>query len=298
MGMDIKARIMPGWAIFRHDLGSLASSWLVRLWLLLSGLTTLFLLATQWRLCDDSTLISVLLFPYLVAPWFFVVFMLGVGPVAGARAESLSDGILSRPVTRYEYLLASWAARIVTVLGSFLVVVVPAILLVAFADRPTPADPVTTYGILAALLVVCLVLALEVSLAFFLGTALRRQMVAVALLAIGWFISATVLATFKLEELSPISLNQAMPAMLTQNWDETAAQTDDFVDYLGNMGGWLSGSSDNYFAGNSSQPKKDGKFFRPEDYADVTLWKVALGYGIPTLLSIGLATAVFCRRDL
>lgn len=289
---------MPGSAIFRHDLGSLASSWLVRLWLVLSGLTVLFLLAAQWKMLDDARLISVLLVPYLFAPWFLVVFMLGVGPVAGARAESLSDGILSRPVTRYEYLLASWTARIVTVLGSFLAVIVPAILMVVFADRPTSADPVTTYGILAALLVVCLVLALEVSLAFFLGTVLRRQMVAVALLAIGWFISATALSTFELEEFSPISLNQAMPVLLTRNWDKSAAQASDFEDFMGNMGGWMSGSSDNWFAGDSSQPKKDGKFFRPEDYADLSLWKLTLGYGIPTLLSIGLATLVFCRRDL
>ncbi len=297
-GMDIRTRIMPGWAIFRHDLGSLASSWLVRLWLILSGLTTLLLLATQWRILDDANLISVLLFPYLIAPWFFVVFMLGVGPVAGARAESLSDGILSRPVTRYDYLMASWAARLAMVLGSFLLVILPAILLITLADRPTPANPVTAYGILTALLVACLVLALEVSLAFFLGTVLRRQMVAVALLAIGWFISATVLATFKLEEFSPISLNHAMPVLMTRHWDETAAQTDDFVDYLANMGGLLSGRSDNWFATDSSQPDEQRKLFRSEDYADVSLWKVTLGYAVPTLLSIGLATLVFCRRDL
>jgi ABC-type transport system involved in multi-copper enzyme maturation permease subunit len=293
--MDFKARLMPTVAVLQHDLGSLASSWLVRLWLIFSGLVVLLLLSGQWATFDDAKLISLLLVPYLFVPWFLVVFMLGVGPVAGGRAESLADGILSRPVTRYEYLLASWAARVIAVLGVFLIVMVPAILLVVFADRPTPEDPVTSYGILAALLVVCLVLTLEVSLAFFLGTLLRRQMVAVALLAMGWFISATVLGTFKLEELSPISLNQAMPTLLTQTWieeEETPeeCEANDFTEIFKPVGDLIGFSA--------PPPRKKDKFFSSEEYEDISLWRLTLGYGIPTLLAIGLATLVFCRRDL
>lgn len=286
--MDIKARLMPALAVLQHDLGSLASSWLVRLWLILSGLVVLFLLSVQWAKFGDAQLISLLLAPYLVMPWFLVVFMLGVGPVAGNRAESLADGILSRPVTRYEYLLASWAARVIAVLGVFLLVVVPAILLIVFADRPTPESPVTSYGILAALLVVCLVLTLEVSLSFFLGTLLRRQMVAVTLLALGWCVSAAVLGTFKLEELSPVSLNQAMPTLLAQRWTEE--EIDDIGEFYKSMGDMLGFGA--------PPPKEEGEFFNSEDFQDISLWRVTLGYGIPTLLAISLATLVFCRRDL
>jgi hypothetical protein len=63
----------------------------------------------------------VLLFPYLVFPWFLVVMVLGISPVTGSRLDSLSDGILSRPITRYEYLLAAWAARVTAVLAVYLV---------------------------------------------------------------------------------------------------------------------------------------------------------------------------------
>ncbi len=293
--MDIKARLMPALAVLQHDLGSLASSWLVRLWLILSGLVVLLLLSGQWAQFGDAHLISLLLVPYLVMPWFLVVFMLGVGPVAGGRAESLADGILSRPVTRYEYLLASWAARVVAVLGVFLLVVVPAILLIVFADRPTVEAPVTSYGILAALLVVCLVLTLEVSLSFFLGTLLRRQMVAVALLALGWFVSAAVLGTFKLEELSPISLNQAMPTLLTQRWTAEDGAEDMNVDDIGEF---YKSMGDMLGFGAPPPPKEKGEFFNSEDFQDISLWRVTLGYGIPTLLAISLATLVFCRRDL
>ncbi len=285
---------MPALAVLQHDLGSLASSWLVRLWLVLSGLLVLMLLSGQWARFDDARLISLLLVPYLVMPWFLVVFMLGVGPVAGGRAESLADGILCRPLTRYEYLLASWAARVIAVVGVFLVVVVPSILLIVLADRPVSTDPVTSYGVLAALGVVCIVLTLEVSLAFFLGTLLRRQMVAVAILALAWFVSATVLGTFKLEELSPISLNQGMPVLLTQPWveDKTATrmEADEIAEFMKAAGDW--------FGLGTPPPRQQDEFFNDEDFKDISLWRVTLGYGVPTLVAIGLATLVFCRRDL
>ena len=294
--MDIRARFMPTLAILQHDLGTLASNWLVRLWLLLSAVLVFLLVSGNWPRVEDGPLIAMTLIPYLFMPWFLVVIMLGVGPVAGARSESLADGLLSRPVTRYEYLLASWAARVITVLGVFLVVVVPAILMIVLANRPEPADPVTGYGIFAALFVVCLVLTLQVSLAFLLGTLLRRQMVAVALLAMGWLVSATVLGTFQLEELSPISLSQAMPELLAQPWNEEeepreATEASDFSEIFKPMGDLMG------FGAPPPQQKND-KFFDPEAYKDVSLWRVTLGYGIPTLLSIALATIVFCRRDL
>ncbi len=285
---------MPTLAILQHDLGSLASSWLVRIWVIVTGFMVFLQISGQWPHTGDAQFIATILFPYLVV-WFLVVMMLGVGPVAGGRAESLADSILSRPVTRYEYLLASWAARVVTVLGAFLIVVVPVILLIVFAERPVKEDPVSTYGILASLFVVSLVLMLQVSLAFLLGTLLRRQMVAVALLAIGWVVSMGMFGTFQLEELSPLSLSQAMPSLLRQSWseeDESQGTTEEnefsaIFKPVGNLMGF-----------SAPPPKKNDKFFESEDFEDVSLWRVTLGYGIPTLLSIALATLVFCRRDL
>lgn len=292
-----KVRLAPTMAILKHDLGTLASSWLVRAWLIASGLFVLLLIAGQWRTFPDAPMIALILFPYLVLPWYLVVIMLGIGPVAGNRIESLADGILSRPVTRYEYLLASWAARVIAVLGVFLIVAVPAILLVVFADRPAPDDAVTSYGVLASLLVVSLVLTLQVSLAFLLGTLLRRAMVAVAALALGWFILGSLLAMFQLEELSPISLNQAIPTLLRQPWTEPeetapAMELDQFSEVFKPVGDLFGISAP------APRPKPRERFFESEDYDDFSLGRVLLGYGAPTLLSIVLATLVFCRRDL
>ena len=47
-------------------------------------------------------------------------------------------------------------------------------------------------------------------------------------------------------------------------------------------------------------PKKErGEFFsHADEYADFSLLRVLLGYGLPTLAAVGLATLVFSLRDL
>ena len=168
-GLGLGPRLMPFLAILRYDLKTLMGSWMVRLWLAGTALLTLLILLLNWTSLPNSLLIATLLFPYLILPWFLVVMILGVEPVAGSRVEVLADGILSRPVTRYEYLLAVWSARVTLVLGGFLLVMVPAVILVATANRRAPQDHVTFYGVTASLGVVGLVLMLQVSLAFWPG---------------------------------------------------------------------------------------------------------------------------------
>ena len=103
---------MPFLAILRHELGTLCASWLVRLWLVATALLALILASSNWSNFQTAPLVASMLFPYLVFPWSLVVMVLSVNPVSGSRAEAVADGILSRPVTRYEYLLASWTARV------------------------------------------------------------------------------------------------------------------------------------------------------------------------------------------
>ncbi len=149
--VTLSTKLMPYLALLEHDLRALWASRLVRLWLAATAVVTLLLVAANWIKFQDATLISSLLFPYLVFPWFFVVVVLGVSPVSGARAEVLADGILSRPVSRHEYLLAAWSARVLLVLGVYLVVTVPAVAIVTLAKRPVPEDTVTLFGIVSAL---------------------------------------------------------------------------------------------------------------------------------------------------
>ncbi len=302
---------MPFLAILRQDLGVQLRSWLVRIWLAAAVVLTLLMVATEWRQFQTAPMIASLLFPWLVFPWFVVVMVLGVTPISGPRAESLADGFLSRPITRYEYLLAIWTSRVVVALGNFLLVMVPAICLVALADRAVPVDRVTLYGTVAALAVVALVLALQVSLAFLMGVLLRKPLPAIVALLFLWYPVNGLLHAFKLEAFSPISLSQALPTLLRQPWREADSKAADSqtrdskaaasekdraaAEFSRQMGPLLRGL---FGGGLQEPPPRSPGFFERGEFRDFSLAKVLLGYGIPTLAAIGLATVCFCRRDL
>jgi hypothetical protein len=215
---DFLLRWMPAGAIFQHELDGLWTSWLVRSWLAATAVLTLLIVSTNWGTTQTAPMLQAVLFPYLVLPWFLVAMVLGISPVTGSRLDSLSDGILSRPITRYEYLLASWAARVVTVLAVYLAVIVPVVLLAMFAKRNVAEDQVTTYGLLATLTVVGLIQTFLVTLGFLMGTLLRRPMLAAVVLVLTWLPVNSVLSIFDLAQFSAFSMCQAVPTLLRTPW--------------------------------------------------------------------------------
>ncbi len=290
-------QMMPYLAIAQHDLQTLWRSRLVRLWLVATVLLTMLLTMSNWTNLQDAPLIASLLFPYLVFPWFLVVIVLGVSPVSGAQAETLADGILSRPVTRYGYLLATWAARVVTVLGVYFMVMVPAAAIITLAKRPPVEDNVTVYGVVTTLCVVGIVLTLVVSLGFLAGTLLRKPLLAAVVLIFMWYPINFVLSVFSLEELSPISLSQAATTQLRRQWrevdDEKTAANQAETRAMARQAALFLGA----LSGTKVEASKPG-YFEPDKFDDFSLVRVTLGYGIPTLAAVGLAVLCFCRRDL
>lgn len=293
-------RMMPYVALLRHDLRFLWQSWLVRLWFAGTVLLTLMLVGANWTQYKDGTLIASFLFPYLVFPWFFVVVVLGVSPVSSSRTETLADGILSRPVSRFEYLLATWSARVVLVLGVYLVVIVPAVVLVMLAKRPVPEDRVTIYGIVTALSVVGLVLTFLVSLGFLMGTLLRKPLLAVVILVFIWYPIGLILSVFSLEEFSPISLSRAISTQLRQSWREPGINPESKTNAPDNDG--VADQMSHFFSvfsGVQPKPKAaDPDFFEGGKFEDFSLLRVIIGYGLPTLVVVFLAVLCFYRRDL
>ncbi|MHB8864339.1 MAG: ABC transporter permease subunit [Pirellulaceae bacterium] len=296
----LKLSLMPTLAILTHEMSALAASWLVRLWLVAAALGTLLWVAANWVSMGSAPLIASVLLSFLVFPWFIVVLVLGISPVTGTRLDALADGILSRPVTRYEYLFAALLARVLVVLTVFLTVTLPAIVLVVFAKRPVAADGVTFYGVVCALIIVSLVLTFLVTLAFCTGTLLRNALLAAVVLIFVWLPINLILHNFSLEEFSPISLSQALPTLLRTAWrqdDESSAtrlsaqdlatlarQTDQFLSILS--------------GGATPARQSEGSFFEKGDYRDFSVGRVLLGYGLPTLIAFGLSLLFFCWRDL
>jgi ABC-type transport system involved in multi-copper enzyme maturation permease subunit len=292
---SLALRLGPYLAICQHDLRGLWQNKLIRLWLAATILVTLLAMLSNWKQMADAPLTAVLLFPYLVFPWPFVVIILSVTPVSGARTETLADGILSRPVTRHGYLLATWAARLVAVLGVFLVATVPAIIILTLAQRPAPDDHVTAYGVVSSLFVVGLVLTLIVSLGFLAGTLLRKPLLAVAVLVFLWYPVNGVLSVFSLEAFSPISLSQAIPVQLQVELFDADSGPAGAVDSSG--AAVISGLA-SAFGEAFTAPRPRNAYFNRTEFEDFSLLRVILGYGLPSLAAVALAVFCFYRRDL
>jgi ABC-type transport system involved in multi-copper enzyme maturation permease subunit len=292
---SLALRLGPCLAVCQHDLRGIWQSRLIRLWLAASVVLTLLATATNWGVMADAPLIALLLMPYLVFPWPFVVIILSVTPVSGARTETLADGILSRPITRHGYLLATLAARLVAVIGVYLVGTVPAIAILTLAQRPVPEDHVTAYGVITSLCVVGLVLTLIVSLGFLAGTLLRKPLLAVVVLVVVWYPANIVLSAFSLEEFSPISLSQAIPVQLQvelfdTNPDPDGAVNSEDVEAAADM---PSDSGDAL-----STPKPGSAYFETDKFEDFSLLRVTLGYALPSLAVVALSVFSFYWRDL
>ncbi len=298
---EFRLQWMPTEAILRHELRSLLASWLVRFWFVATILLTLLILTANWHESPTALMLQAMLFPYLVFPWFLVVMVLGISPVTGSRLDALSDSILSRPLTRYEYLLAAWAARVLVVLGVYTAVMLPGGVLIASATRNVPEDPVTAYGLVLTLILAGLVQTLLVTLGFLMGTLLRRPLLAAVVLVFTWLPINLVLSTFSLEQFSPFTLYQAVPTLARM--ERSSEEAEDASPSAQRDAEALAAQAEQFMRLLSGQPaaaappQRSG-FLEPRAFEELSVVKILLGYGIPTVIALGLSLWIFQRRDL
>lgn len=291
--------LLPTAALTQLELRTLFRGWLVRLWLAAAIVLNFITVLSGWQFLTQPVMVASLVFPFLVFPWFVVVIVLGTNAVGPNQLETAADGILSRPITRLEYLAGAWLARAITVLMVFIFSVVPAALITGLADRPVAEDPVTTYGAIVGLGVPMLVLLGVLSLGFLMGVLLRNAWLALLVVLFIWYPINMVLTTFRLAEISPISLNQALPTLLRKTWRDTADQ--EKINPL--EAAILQKQADQFIQALTGRParrpSRTPDFFEHDlDYQNVRPWRIVLSYTVPMFVFFGLSYVCFWRRDL
>src|SRR6516164_1406969 len=118
-------RWLPYWAVLQSDLRQTIHGWVYRVWVLATLLAAIgFLL---YRVGVDreagimqsaSTFISDLL-RWSVVGSIAPIIVLAGGCISSERGI-MADSVLSRGISRYQYFLGKWHARLVTVLGTYL----------------------------------------------------------------------------------------------------------------------------------------------------------------------------------
>src|SRR5271165_5685262 len=117
-------RLLPYWAVFQADARQTLTSWVYRIWVLITIFAAIGFLLYRMGVYREagivqhaSTLVSDLLRSCLLGSLTLIV-VLTAGSISAERG-TIADSILSRGISRYQYFLGKWHARLVTVTGTF-----------------------------------------------------------------------------------------------------------------------------------------------------------------------------------
>lgn len=185
-------------AILRYDLSQLTQSWVSRIWIPLLVVPALFLVVVA---ATEDELASETLAAYVIAVLMplsaLAVAVLTAGAIAG-EAQIIADGILSRSVTRNEFVSAKIVSRLGFVLIVYLAVMIPfAYLVIRYAE----AD-VSYAGLLVGLFTAALLLTFLGALGLTLSTVMTNVMVSVLVLLLVVLVSGLTLQFLGLSWMS------------------------------------------------------------------------------------------------
>src|SRR5262245_37743442 len=161
-------RLLPYWAVFQTDLRQTARSWVYRLWVLMSVLAATGLLLYKVGLHKEAGIFQSAaaqsgdLFRLMVIGSLALVVVLAVSAISSERG-TVADSVLSRGISRYQYFLAKWHARLVVVTATFAVLSLAILLASYLLFKDDSQSDISLMGGLAAVLTVCAVLAVIVS---------------------------------------------------------------------------------------------------------------------------------------
>ncbi len=200
---------MPYLALLEADLVSMTRSWVVRIWLgLMVVLALVTILGAPAEGLPASESLANLLATYPLI-WSTFVIVVSGGAIS-SEAGVVADSILSKAVTRYEYILAKMTSRLITVLGLYLVVVLPS----AYIIPRYSQDDLTGTGVAWAVLLMGMILVLLTNLSVTFSALFNRTLVAVVVVWLLWYAASAIFTLLEVEYLSPMQIIESLPAVL------------------------------------------------------------------------------------
>jgi ABC-2 type transport system permease protein len=224
-------RWLPYWAVFQADVRQTMSSWVYRVWVLVSVLAALGYLLYKVGVYREakiiqsaSELISDLLRWTVLGSVTLIIFLTGAS--ISSERGTMADSVLSRGISRYQYFLGKWHARLVAVLGTYLVLAAVA-LTAAFLLLH---EDLSLFGSLVALGAVAAILATVVTCGVTVSAVSHSSVLAIAVLWVGLYGIGFALSLLPSSYPAPDRVLAGLPAIVRGTFDPTA---------LGRLIGWL-----------------------------------------------------------
>ncbi|MCH8280974.1 MAG: hypothetical protein IIC96_09865 [Chloroflexi bacterium] len=197
--------------LLEEDLGAMMRSWMVWMWLAISGVGGLSGVIFAGAFDQEST--SFLLGWFLVlyvALGSFVVMTIGSSS-GGTDPRTLGTSIISHGVTPIQFVLALLTSRTLIVLGMCLVIITP----VAFAMMGNGvSNDLDPNGILIALIYTGLLLTVLVFLSVTFSAVVTNTPGSLGMIYILWYTAITLLLAVQAEGFSPVGVLGRVPALL------------------------------------------------------------------------------------
>jgi ABC-type transport system involved in multi-copper enzyme maturation permease subunit len=152
-------RWLPYWAVFQADIHQTMRSWIYRFWVVVSVLALVGYLLYRLgpvhihNILDSTPQFMGDLLRWTVVSSLSLIVVLAAGAISGERG-TLADSILSRGISRYQYFLGKWHARLVVVLSTYLILSSLALICSLFLlhEKLSPTGSAFALGVVAALL--------------------------------------------------------------------------------------------------------------------------------------------------
>jgi ABC-2 type transport system permease protein len=216
-------RWLPYWAVFQADVQQTLRSWVYRTWVLVSVMAAVGYLLYRAGAARESgivqpasALISDLL-RWTVFGSVTLIIVLTAGSISSEQG-TMADSVLCRGISRYQYFLGKWHARLATVLGTFLLMGVGALI----GSWCLLYEDLSPAGSLVALAAVCAVLAFVITCGVTVSAMTSSTLLSIAVLWIGLYGTGFALSLLPPHIPSPDRALSTLPHVLHGEYDLAA----------------------------------------------------------------------------
>lgn len=213
-------RWLPYWAVLQADLGQTLRNWVFRTWVLTSVLAAvgslLYRLGAfrEAGLVQNASLFTSDLLRWTVIGSVTLIIVLTVGTIASERG-TMADSVLSRGISRYQYFLGKWHARLFAVLGTFLIMG----LLWMAASFFLLHEDLDIIGAFLALITVASLLAAVVTFGVMVSAMTNSAVLGIAVLWLVLYGASFALAILPDRIPSPDRVLKSLPYVLRGHYD-------------------------------------------------------------------------------
>jgi ABC-type transport system involved in multi-copper enzyme maturation permease subunit len=176
-------RWLPYWAVLQADMQQTLRSWVYRTWVLVTLLAAVGYLLYRVGVYREAHIIQSAtttvsdLLRWTVLGSITLIVVLTAGSISAERG-TMADSILSRGISRYQYFLGKWHARLIVVLGTFLALAGVALAGGFFLHH----EDLSLHGVLVAVAIVEAVLAVVVTCGVAVSAMVNSTVLGIAVL--------------------------------------------------------------------------------------------------------------------